>query len=115
MDTVKLNAVQFGRLVAYIVKCQQNGFTFDDNWEVQNFADRVEACLEMKPRTDMVYKHDVQADVVHLVAALADSHRRSEAIRRYRDLANVGLKEAKEAIDSIRPTLADGEMIHLQA
>lgn len=94
---MKLDKIKFGRLVAH---CISNGMSAGE-YEVDTLD---QLCDIDVPEAAKVNHEDVNELLRCMLSANADGF--IPAIKAYRALTNAGLKEAKEAIERYRSTVA---------
>jgi len=109
-----LNAIEFSRLIAWVQHNLTAGTGLLSDYDVRELYDRVVVCqsqpevkpLEVKQQSSMQISADDVAELVRLIGASLDNsdsvdpqYARINAIKMYRNLTGVGLKDAKIAID----------------
>lgn len=99
---MKLDKIKFGRLIAH---CVSNGMS-QGEWEIDRIDELVD--VEMPVSTAINVS---AADVDRLMALMAAGNQKIEAIKQYRVLTGLGLKESKEAVERYWGNSSDTQLL----
>jgi ribosomal protein L7/L12 len=88
---MKLDKIRFARLIGFIER--QYSFSLS-NSEIEHIDELIDV---EAPVTERVYPH--LADVNNLMLHMANGTHKIEAIKSYRNLTGLGLKESKDAVE----------------
>jgi len=93
---MKMNAIKFAELIGYIVRvCNGNVL---DRYNIQEISNYIDEGVETQARPDGM----LAADIIEMFRYMKEG-KKIEAIKILRNSTNLGLKEAKAAIEIIYP------------
>lgn len=96
-----MNILKFARLISYITSVMTNDESLREH-QVEDIAEYVSACNEPAKATE--------AEINNLLAAMKDG-KFIEAIKCYRSITGLGLKESKDAIERYRVNVNHPETV----
>jgi len=103
---MKLDKIKFARLVHFI------GLRLGINYMNEEFVTELDAMIDIElPEQQTVILRPCNADVEQLMALMASGTEKIEAIKCYRSITGMGLKESKDAVERYWPANNTKEML----